>query len=163
MSLTSIVIEKCGNFSLMIETNELSVKILLPTDRFLESDVRGVSRKSLVIRFLKKPTIQPRRCHFKHVLVWDQIFHIENQTYALAHCGAVIGTDSIKLIDVDAQSLGPSASHLRVNQFDAGAGGYSLNDFFDARIKLHFSSNPLATLRASPGYEKGGRGAHLSE
>src|SRR5574341_724539 len=67
----------------------------------------------------------------------NHIFHIQNQTDALAHRHAIVNRHAAWLVNVNTQDRTFPTGHLGVNQLHAFACGNTLNDLADSRIKLH--------------------------
>jgi hypothetical protein len=144
VSLSSIIIEKRSNLSILIQTDQSTVKGPLSGDRLLQADVHRVSGKSLVVRLFEEFPVETRGSNFEHVAMRDQILNIKDQPDTLTHGNAVIGSHSGRLVDENPERPGSATDHIRVNQFNARTSSDSLNDFLNTRIKLQTSSYPIS-------------------
>src|SRR5262245_34377099 len=83
-----------------VETDQLAMKVPLPVDRFRDSDARRQPRETFVVGLFVQPPVKPRRGHFEHVLMRDDVFDVENQSDALAHRRAIVERHAARLIYV---------------------------------------------------------------
>ena len=58
MALPAIIIQKCGNLSFVVESDELAVEGALSRKRLFKTDMRRISGKSFVVRLLEQPSIK---------------------------------------------------------------------------------------------------------